>query len=349
MSNSVYTNKAMRIRWFLLRFALVVYDILAVNFAYFLALLVRFYVGFEFNVWGARYIPAFMEFSPWYTICCLVVFYIFGLYKSMWKYAGMNDMNRIVMTSVVTCLIHVVGTLTFVMRMPITYYALGAAFQFVLIVLSRFSYRILLIEKSRFFKKKNPGTVDVMIVGKGEDCYTAIKHLQRDEGSLAHPVCVMDFSNQEPGVTMSGVPVINGIHNLPQAVNRYNVERVMLVDTSLSGDLRSQVRQICKDIEVDVQNFSGYFQTVPSKIPLNFLMEYVNGPVEILLDENDSSDKLLRPEELDGAERYIVASVTAKDGVVQIKLIRDLLQPNDIQADWVQSYRDETGGEISFF
>ena len=78
-------------------------------------------------------------------------------------------------------------------------------------------------------------------------------------------------------------------------------------------------------------------------------MEHVDGPVEILLDENDSAEKILRPDELDGAERYIVASVTARDGVVQIKLIRDLLQPNDIQADWVQSYRDETGGDISFF
>lgn len=349
MSNSMHTDKSIRIRWFLLRFALVVYDILAVNFAYFLALLVRFYVGFEFSIWGARYIPAFMAFSPYYTVCCLAVFYIFGLYKSMWKYAGMNDMNRIVLTSIITGLIHVVGTLVFVMRMPITYYALGAAFQFVLIVVSRFSYRILLVEKNRFFKKKNPGTVDVMIVGKGEDCYTAIKHMQRDTGSLAHPVCVIDFGNQEPGVTMAGIPVISGIHNLPQAVRRYNVERVMLVDTSLSADLRSQVRQVCREIGVDVQNFSGYFQTVPSKIPLNFLLEYVDSPVEILLDENEASEKILLPDELDGAERYIVSSVTAHNGTVQIKLIRDLLQPNDIQADWVQSYQSENGGEISFF
>ena len=55
------------IRWFLLRFSLVIYDIFAVNFAYYLALLVRFYVNYEFNIWAVRYVPAFFQFAPFYT------------------------------------------------------------------------------------------------------------------------------------------------------------------------------------------------------------------------------------------------------------------------------------------
>lgn len=339
-------TRSMRIRWFLLRFGLLVYDILAVNFAYFLALLVRFYVGFEFNVWGERYIPAFMTFSPYYTVCCLVVFYALGLYKSLWKYAGMNDMNRIVMSSIITCAIHILGTLIFVMRMPITYYALGAAFQFVLIVISRFSYRILLVEKTRFFRKKNPGTVDVMIVGEGEDCRTVMRLLEQDPDSLVHPVCVVDFQNHEPGCTMAGVPVFSGIDKIPYAVNRYNVERVLLADTAMSAEHKNQIREICKQADVDVQNFSGYFQSVPSRIPLQILLEYVDGPVEVVIE---GEEKKLQLQDLDKEQRYIVSSVSAKDGVVRIKLIHDLLQPNDIQADWVQSYRNETGGDVSFF
>lgn len=349
MTNSDCNNTGLYIRWFLLRFGLVVYDILVVNLAYFLALVVRFYVNSEFSNWGIRYIPAFMEFSPYYTVCCLVVFYAFGLYKSLWKYAGMNDMNRIVLTSLVTCLIHIVGTVVFVMRMPITYYALGAAFQFVLILISRFSYRLLLVEKNRFFKKKNPGTVNVLIVGAGDACYTAVKYLERDENNLAHPTCVVDYTSREPSGTMSGVPVLGGIDKLRRAIIRYNVERVILADADMPQEIRRQVRDICKEIDVDVQKITGYFQTSPSRIPLHFLLEYVDGPVEILIDEKDSPMKKVLPEDLDNEDRYIVSSVSAKDGTVQIKLIHDLLQPNDIQADWVQSYRNETGGDISFF
>lgn len=73
MEASGNQRKAMYIRWFLLRLALVVYDIVAVNFSYFIALIIRYYVNFEFNVWAERYIPAFLQFAPYYTVCCVVV------------------------------------------------------------------------------------------------------------------------------------------------------------------------------------------------------------------------------------------------------------------------------------
>lgn len=131
----------MYIRWFLLRLALVVFDIFAVNFAYFSALIVRFYVASEFNEWAVQYIPAFLQFAPYYTVCCLVVFGLFKLYNSRWKYAGLSDLNRILAACLVTCVIQIVGSVAFVLRMPITYYFIGAVIQFVLITVSRFSYR----------------------------------------------------------------------------------------------------------------------------------------------------------------------------------------------------------------
>ena len=46
-----------------LRLTLVLFDILAVNLSYFVALIVRFYVNFEFNEWAVRYVPAFLEYA----------------------------------------------------------------------------------------------------------------------------------------------------------------------------------------------------------------------------------------------------------------------------------------------
>ena len=86
------SNKTrMYIRWFFLRLALVVFDIFAVNFAYFSALIVRFYVASEFNEWAVRYIPAFLKFAPYYTVCCLVIFAL--LAKPMKKYFLAEDIR----------------------------------------------------------------------------------------------------------------------------------------------------------------------------------------------------------------------------------------------------------------
>ena len=349
MAESDIKTKYMYIRWFLLRLAMVAYDIFAVNFAYFLALLVRFYVNNEFNVWAVKYIPAFWHFAPYYTLCCLVVFGAAGLYKSLWKYASLNDVNRILISSIITCVIHVVGTLVFVMRMPITYYAFGAAFQFALIALSRFSYRLIRIEQGWFFKKRKPGTVNVLVVGTGEASRAVIKHLEREDSSIAQPVCIVDFTGNEVGGTLAGVPVMGGLQKIQSAVKEYNVERVMLADSAMSAQVRREIRRICQEIGVGVQDFSSCFQSVPSKIPVNILLEYVDGPVEILMEESETVQRQILPEELERTEKYIVSAVSAKEGTLQIRLIHDLIRPNDTQDEWVQRYEKETGEDISFF
>ena len=58
MEKSDNTSKSINIRWFFLRLALVLFDIFAVNFSYFIALVIRFYVNHAFNEMAVRYIPA---------------------------------------------------------------------------------------------------------------------------------------------------------------------------------------------------------------------------------------------------------------------------------------------------
>ena len=336
-------------RWFLLRLGLVLYDIFAVNAAYYLALVVRFYVNYEFNVWAVKYVPAFFRFAPGYTMCCLVVFAMLGLYNSLWKYAGMSDLHRIVQTSLITCAIQVIGTLLFVMRMPITYYVFGTVFQFILITISRFSYRLVIIERDKFYKSNKRGRLNVMIVGVSESSRTVVKYLERDAVSAAHPVCAVDFSNSEPKGTMAGIPVVVGIDKIISAVKKYRVDQILLADSIMPSDIRRAVRAIGKEIDIPVQDFSGYFQSIPSRIPLRSLLNYVEGPVEIELNgtRRHFPDAAQAVMESDG--KYIVASVRAESGVLRIRLIQDVLLPNDTQADWVRDYQNETGEDISFF
>ena len=90
---------------------IVLLDIVAVNAAYFLALMVRLYVNFEWrDVARDYYLPAFLRFAPVYTVLVIIVFMLFRLYGGMWQYAGLNDMNRILGANAITVVIQVVGT-----------------------------------------------------------------------------------------------------------------------------------------------------------------------------------------------------------------------------------------------
>ena len=49
MEETEKKHKFVYIRWFFVRLAMVLFDIFTVNFAYFIALIIRFYVNFEIN------------------------------------------------------------------------------------------------------------------------------------------------------------------------------------------------------------------------------------------------------------------------------------------------------------
>ena len=349
METSGKLNKSVYIRWFFVRLALVLFDVFAVNFAYFIALLVRFYVNYEINELAVGYIPAFLQFAPWYTVCCLVIFGVFRLYNNRWKYAGLNDLNRILAACVVTCAVQVIGSSVFVLRMPVTYYIIGAVIQFCMIAASRFCYRLFLLERSRVRSRRTAASIPVMIVGVGETSHIVRRHLERDAENAAHPVCLADFRGEEFGNMLEGLPVISGVGKLDEAIKKYGVECVILADNTMPADVRKAIRDICAQQNVEVQDFAGYFQESRGAVTLRNLMECAKGEVELVINGNSQTFSNGEQAVMFVTGKFIVKSVSARENRLVVELQKDILVPNDTKEEWVQTYERETGEDISFF
>lgn len=327
---------------------IVLLDVIAVNVSYYLALLIRFYVNFEFRPTVTYYIPAFLKFAPFYTVICIIVFAVFRLYNGMWKYAGINDMNRIIFASLVTCAVQVGGTLLFVRRMPITYYVIGAIIQFVLIFLIRFAYRIFTVERKRI-RSRSAASVKVMVVGAGEIGRRVIRHLEDDTNNAFRPVCVIDSRDGTEGKTLDGIPVIGGTDKAAEAVGKYGVKSVFIADAALSAQKRNELKQLCQENSLDLQDYTGYLSNLSGRISLSSLLDAARGPVEISFGDSKKEYPDGEAAILDLSGQYTVETVSAHDGRLSIGL-RDT--GKEVQAsyeDWVRKHREETGEEISYF
>ena len=58
---------------------IVLLDIIAVNGAYLLALLIRFYVHFRFTSGVGDFREYYLQFTPYYTVLYLIVFYVISI------------------------------------------------------------------------------------------------------------------------------------------------------------------------------------------------------------------------------------------------------------------------------
>lgn len=347
MSETTGNSKWIYVRWFVIRFILIVYDVLAVNAASYLALVTRFYVAKEFHSAAIPYIEAYTQYAPYYTVFCLVIFGCFKLYSGMWKYAGFNDLNRIIGASLVCFATHVVGTILFARRMPISFYCLGAVIQFCLIAASRFSYRLLLIEKEKVSSGGKDAAINAMVIGTGGTGKIVLQQLEREKS--VRPVCALNYKESGFGYLMNGLPVVSGVENLKGAVQKYRVNFVIIASTVMPRQTRNRIKAICKEINVEVQDYSASFLGMGSRLTLRSLAECVEGPVELVIRGEHQKYGDCEQALTNVAEKYVVKSILAKDDTLVIELDDHSVVQNDLNAEWVKNQEKETGEAISFF
>lgn len=349
MEKKVPSKASMYFGWFVKRFVLMLFDICVFYGAYFLALVIRFYVNSQFRQIAVdKYLPAFAKFAPYYAVISVIVFVAFKLYDNRWKHAGLHDLNRIFLANAITALVHILGTLLFVCRMPITYYFIGAVLQFFLITASRFSYRLLVLERSRL-RWSRQARLNVMIVGVGETARVLRRQIENDRNNVAKPVCIFAYKENNSSKMMNGLPVLTQLDKMAEYLNKYGVKCVILADPIMPPAIRRQLRELCAANGVEVQDFSGYLKQEGPGLTPRMLLETVAGPVELVVGGSatvyENSEQALMA--LHG--NYTVQRVFARGEHVVIEVKDATVILNDVHQDWVKDTEEETGNEISFF
>ncbi len=248
----------------------VLLDFVAVNLSYYLAFYFRFYVNLKLGLENAEtYKAAFLGFAPWYTVICIVLFMAWRLYGGLWRYAGVNDMNRIIGANVCSIVVYVAGTALFYTRMPIAYYAAGGILQFVFVVLIRFGYRVLLVEKKRLSRGKR---MPAVVIGAGENGRRVVKTLEESEAYS--PVAVVGSASG----TMDGIPITTTLPDLG------SIKAVFIADPLLSVEQRKEIKEQCDAARVEIHEYTGFFSNLGGRLSLTELLSTVKGPLDIELD-----------------------------------------------------------------
>lgn len=313
------------VRRSLQRLALVFFDVIAINAAFFLALLTRLYVAQEFHELAMGHIDAYLTYAPLYTLFCVVVFYIFRLYSGIWKYAGYNDLNRLIGANIVCFVGHVAGTLIFFRRMPTSFYCIGAVIQFVLVAAIRLSPRLFEIERNRIIKNKNEEICNAMIVGAGGTGRALLKQLEHSDTTRA--VCILNYKENEFGMLLNGIPVVNCTDDLKSVLDKYHVHIVIFASAMIPLEVRTHIKDVCREAGIQVQENSEFDSVQMMERVQSAGNERNIYDIEVMID--GVSQKLSNGEELGLIEpwKYIVRSVNVHEHTLKIELISGVNPP----------------------
>lgn len=248
---------------------LAVYDIMAVNVSYFLALLFRF-DGF-FSQIPDYYVRAYVKFIPIYTILCLVIFYASKMYQSVWQYASFNELAHTCIGSTVASLLHILLITVIYYRMPISYYLWGSCFQMILLVAARFSYRFLLLEIRRV--RSSDGSHNVMVIGAGGAGQTIIRSIVRNRLSGDKVVCIIDDNRNKWNRYIDGIPIVGGRDDIMYFVEKYDIDKIYIAIPSASKENKRDIINICSETNCVLKNLPDFYQYANTDINIGSLRD----------------------------------------------------------------------------
>lgn len=251
------------LHWQMISLYLGIYDVIAVNFAYFFGLWIRF--DLRYSSIPKMYLYPFLRFAPFYTIFAIIIFRAVGLYRSVWRFASFTELNRIFIATLITTGFQIVGITLFFQRMPISYYLVGAVMQFCLITLVRFSYRyVKLMRNNRDNSAK--AQKNAMIIGAGHAGVIIIRELQNSRELDINPVCLIDDNPNKWGRSLYGVPVVGGRDRILEAVDKYQIDQILVTIPSAAPEERRDILNICQESGCEIKNLPGVYQLTNGEV-----------------------------------------------------------------------------------
>ena len=274
--------------WKLIAVYLIIYDIIVVNFSYFIGLWLRF--DLQYSKIPGEYLSAYLDFAPFYTVFTIIVFCFLHMYNSLWRFASFNELTSIIIATIITGIFHVLGITLFFQRMPFAYYVFGICAQFIFTTAIRFGYRFINLERTKREKTEKNTYIkhNVMVIGAGAAGMTVLRELHSSKELTSRACCVIDDNSNKWNRMIEGTPIVGGRDSILENVKKYDIDTIMVALPSASAKDRRDILNICKETHCELKSLPGIYQLANGEVLLskmrNVAIEDLLGRDQIKVD-----------------------------------------------------------------
>ena len=231
------------------RFAVFTHDLLMVPIAWFGAYWLRFNLGSI----PETFLHQSLLLLPVVWIAQGGMFWYFGLYRGIWRFASIPDLLRIV-KAVITGVV-IAATASFILTrlesVPRSVFILEGILLVLLLGGPRFIYRWL---KDRHLYRWTPGagghdiveSKNALIVGAGKAGEMLTRDLLRDPAGPFRPVAFVDDDPKKIGKEIHGIPVTGSCDEIPGTVTRLGIDLIVIALPSATSRQLRRIVEICE-------------------------------------------------------------------------------------------------------
>ena len=258
-------------RWIKIAAMLVVYDIVATNLAYGLALWLRF--DLRFSMIPDGYLHAWITSIPVFTIISLAIFVSMKLYRSVWRFVSYNELMRVGIATLLSAVVYAVLTCVFFERLPILFYLGGFMIQFLAMAGIRFSYRAIRIFTGFCRARSDSELTRVMIVGAGEAGRMLLREISVEVPKTSVVCCIVDDNPNKRNRIMNNVRIEGSRHDIVYLVKKHHIDRIIIAMPSAGSEEHKAVLDICKETGCELKTLPRISEILNGRASLSQLRD----------------------------------------------------------------------------
>ena len=272
------------------RTCLIIYDIISVIGASYLALLMRY--NFNISEIPSHFMEPINRFLAVNILITLLVLYLFRMYHSLWAYAGETELQNIVISCCISAVCYSVGIQFFKtpgqQAVPGSYYFIYVFLLISFVFVSRFSYRFFRSLKHKQQNKNNG--ISVMVIGAGEAANLIIKEIVNSNFSTMVIKCIIDDDSGKWGRFIQGIKVVGGREKIIECADIFGIDEIIVAMPSISRVQMSEILDICKETNCKLRSLPGMYQLVNGEVSVSKLRDVEvedllgRDPIEVDLD-----------------------------------------------------------------
>lgn len=269
------------------RIFLIILDAMLINIASFSALFFRF--DFRLSTIPVYFTEAVLSYTYINTIITIIVFAMFRLYNSLWKYAGSDELINIIFANLISGAFQLLGMhYIFSIHVPRSYFPLSTMFTMIFVIFSRFFYRYVR-RKSRRMNGIASGRI--MIIGAGEAGSAIIREIATSKYAKGTVICVIDDNKEKLGSYIHGIKVVGDRTRIIEEAEKHEITDIYIAIPSASRKNIKEILQICKETDCSLKILPGMFQLINEEVSVtrlrNVEIDDLLGrePVKIDIDE----------------------------------------------------------------
>lgn len=287
-------------------------DIMSINLALIISLLIKFDLSIP-----QRYIDYFPLDGAVITVIQISVFYFFGLYRSLWEYADIDEFIYIVITTMGAAVLSGFISLVIGNRFPYAVYLNAWILTCMISGGARLSYRILLRASKRWGRLASV-VKRIMIIGAGSAGSMIIREMKNYPEMGYIPVIAVDDDNAKHGTWINGVEVAGGRREIGQLTAKYAIDEIIVAIPSATEKDTAELLRLCRDTGCKLKRLPNMRELLTERKMLKQLRE-VN--IEDLLGRDEVK---LEMESISGYLRNEIVLVTGGGGSIGSELCRQI-------------------------